>query len=87
MAEHENQPDPVDNHCQGPKSRNDVGPTDSDEYELTAKDAGWRTPTLLVCPARFVYFDPPRPRKRRDDEIERERQIKKWLESQGADGN
>ena len=35
-----------------------------DEYEITAKDAGWLTPTLLVSPAEFVYFDPPRPIKR-----------------------
>jgi hypothetical protein len=35
----------------------------ADEYEITAKDAGWRTPTFLVSRATVTYFDPPRPRK------------------------
>ncbi len=33
------------------------------DYELTAKDAGWRTPTFLIAPARLVIFDPPRPKR------------------------
>lgn len=36
------------------------------DYELTAKDAGWRTPTFLIAPAKLVIFDPPRPKKRRE---------------------
>ena len=43
--------------------RDPVQPTAA-EYELTAKDAGWRTPTFLITPAKWVIFDPPRPRKR-----------------------
>lgn len=33
------------------------------DYELTAKDAGWRTPTFLIAPAKLVIFDPPRPKR------------------------
>lgn len=36
----------------------------TDDYELTAKDAGWRTPTFLISRVNLVYFDPPRPKKR-----------------------
>lgn len=37
---------------------------ETDDYELTAKDAGWRTPTFLISRVNLVYFDPPRPKKR-----------------------
>lgn len=33
------------------------------DYELTAKDAGWRSPTLFVSRATITYFDPPRPKR------------------------
>jgi hypothetical protein len=46
---------------------NDAGAGRTDEYELTAKDAGWHTPTLLVSPADFVYFDPPIPKRHREN--------------------
>lgn len=45
---------------------NDAAAGRTDEYELTAKDAGWRTPTLPISPANFVYFDPPRKKKPRE---------------------
>lgn len=32
---------------------------------ITAKDAGWITPTAFVAPITFVPIDPPRPIKRR----------------------
>lgn len=47
------------------ETTSEARPAGSDEYELTAKDAGWRTPTLLISPAAFVYFDPPRPKSQR----------------------
>ena len=36
------------------------------DYELTQKDAGWRSPTLFVSRAKIVYFDPPRPKRPRN---------------------
>lgn len=35
------------------------------DYELTAKDAGWRSPTLFVSRVTITYFDPPRPKRPR----------------------
>lgn len=32
---------------------------------ITAKDAGWITPTAFVLPLKLVPVDPPRPIKRR----------------------
>jgi hypothetical protein len=32
---------------------------------ITAKDAGWITPTAFVAPLTFVPVDPPRPIKKR----------------------
>lgn len=32
---------------------------------ITAKDAGWITPTLFVAPVTLVPIDPPRPLKKR----------------------
>ncbi|HVA47319.1 MAG TPA: hypothetical protein VNH11_13200 [Pirellulales bacterium] len=37
------------------------------DYELTAKDAGWRSPTLFVSRAKVTVFDPPRPMKQADN--------------------
>lgn len=37
---------------------------ETDDYELTAKDAGWRKPTFLISAVHLKYFDPPRPKKR-----------------------
>ena len=31
---------------------------------ITAKDAGWVTPTAFVLPLKFVPVDPPRPIKK-----------------------
>lgn len=59
--------DSLDNKREGHESTNDVNASRSDEYELTAKDAGWHTPTLLVSPANFVYFDPPLRKKHDQD--------------------
>jgi hypothetical protein len=65
MAENENRPDRDNEERKSFQEPTDeIQPPATDEYELTAKDAGWRTPTLLISPAAFVYFDPPRPRKR-----------------------
>ena len=44
----------------------DMRPAGEVDYELTAKDAGWRTPTLFVSRARVRVLNPPRPIKRRD---------------------
>lgn len=70
MGENELGRDPSNNEQEGRVPKNEPRPEETDEYELTAKDAGWRTPTLLISPAKLVYFDPPRPRKRRADELE-----------------
>lgn len=32
---------------------------------ITAKDAGWITPTAFVLPVKLVPIDPPRPLKKR----------------------
>lgn len=34
------------------------------QHVITAKDAGWLTPTLFVAPASFIALDPPERRKR-----------------------
>lgn len=67
MAENENGPDPTGEKRDLGEQANGPRPAGDDEYELTAKDAGWRTPTLLISPAKFVYYDPPRPRRQADD--------------------
>jgi hypothetical protein len=41
-----------------------AGPDRVVDYELTAMDAGWRSPTFLVSRTRLTIFDPPRPIKR-----------------------
>ena len=62
MAENDEKSDRVN----GERKRLEPGrAAGSDDYELTAKDAGWRTPTFLISPAKLVYFDPPRPMKHR----------------------
>lgn len=66
MAENKPGPDPANNEPEEDVSKNGQRPEDTDEYELTAKDAGWRTPTLLISPAKLVYFDPPRPKRPRE---------------------
>lgn len=63
MAENEQGPDRGNEEREDREPTSQSQPTGSDEYELTAKDAGWRTPTRLISPARFVYFDPPRPKR------------------------
>ncbi|HET6882541.1 MAG TPA: hypothetical protein VFI31_20410 [Pirellulales bacterium] len=63
MEQSENKGDPSGEQRLSHESSSEVRPDAADEYELTAKDAGWRTPTLLISPAEFVYFDPPRPKK------------------------
>lgn len=64
MADNDDEPDPAGD-WRDPSEPRDNSPTHRDDaYELTAKDAGWHTPTLLVSPAKLVYFNPPRPRKR-----------------------
>ncbi len=44
----------------------DPGAGGTVDYELTAKDAGWRTPTLFISRAKVRILDPPRPMKRPD---------------------
>ena len=65
LCDEHNDPDPV----------SEGAPHDTDDYEITAKDVGWRTPTFLVSRATVTYFDPPRPRKHRpSDEAEKGRE-------------
>jgi hypothetical protein len=64
MAPNDEKPDGVgDKREHSSPSRDHDSPNTAD-YELTAKDAGWRTPTFLISPARLVVFDPPRPKRR-----------------------
>lgn len=63
METRDNNPNPTDDGQRDSHSSDSRRP-ESDDYELTAKDAGWRTPTFLISPAKLVYFDPPRPKKR-----------------------
>ena len=37
---------------------------------ITAKDAGWISPTAFVAPITLVPIDPPRPLNRRRPEVE-----------------
>lgn len=64
MEEDEYKGEPTDERRKGDESRSNTPPNASDEYEITAKDAGWRTPTFLVSRVTVTYFDPPRPKKR-----------------------
>lgn len=64
MAQDKDKPDPVSDEPDHREMARDV--QNADDYELTAKDAGWRTPTFLISPARLVVFDPPRPKRHRD---------------------
>jgi hypothetical protein len=34
-------------------------------HRITAKDAGWRSPTLFVAPLKFIPIDPPEPLPKR----------------------
>lgn len=40
------------------------GDAERREHIITAKDAGWITPTAFVLPLTFVPVDPPRPIKK-----------------------
>lgn len=61
----ENESDPADHEREDRPPADDNGLSNATDYELTAKDAGWRTPTFLITPAKLVFFDPPRPKRRR----------------------
>jgi hypothetical protein len=62
MAEYDERSDRVTDEQKRLESGREAGSAGADDYELTAKDAGWRTPTFLISPAKLVYFDPPRPK-------------------------
>lgn len=50
---------------QPPTGHKSAEPACRGEHVLTAKDAGWRSPSLFVSPASFVTLNPPEPKKRR----------------------
>lgn len=60
-------PNSGSNSADAPKEPR-VAPPSSDaerrEHIITAKDAGWITPTAFVLPLTFVPVDPPRPIKK-----------------------
>ncbi|HWB11194.1 MAG TPA: hypothetical protein VG826_18340 [Pirellulales bacterium] len=64
MARHNDEPDGANDEPEHGVSPRDHDSSNTADYELTAKDAGWRTPTFLISPARLVVFDPPRPKRR-----------------------
>lgn len=48
-----------------PKADSENAGRGENEYVLTAKDAGWRSPGVFVMPVTFVPIDPPEPRRKR----------------------
>lgn len=63
MEVRDDDPSPTDDGRRRVES-SDARRPETDDYELTAKDAGWRKPTFLISPGNLVYFNPPRPKKR-----------------------
>lgn len=47
-----------------PRAVPPYGDAERCEHIITAKDAGWITPTAFVLPLTFVPVDPPRPIKK-----------------------
>lgn len=66
MAADEHEPDKTNDPQNPIEPAGDAASGGPVDYELTAKDAGWRSPTLFVSRAKVVVFDPPRPRRPRE---------------------
>jgi hypothetical protein len=64
MAADDNQQDRLKDEQPPHGLLSSAAPDGTVDYELTAKDAGWRTPTFLVSRANIVYFDSPRRKNR-----------------------
>lgn len=61
------EPNSGSNSAEPPDEPRDVPPYldgERREHIITAKDAGWITPTAFVLPLTFVPVDPPRPIKK-----------------------
>lgn len=72
MAPNDEKPDPVAKKKQTKSPRKTAESADdtlrslpSTLHLLTAKDAGWRSPTLFVLPMTLEPIDPPEPSNRK----------------------
>ncbi len=66
MANNDDTPDGVNDEQGRPDRHGGDDAKKSVDYELTAKDAGWRSPRLFVSRTKITCFDPPRLKKPRD---------------------